>query len=34
MAQKERSKELWLIPKRVSLHQTICLIDGIVDKRP
>lgn len=33
MAQKERSKELWLIPKRVSLHQTICLIDGILKRR-
>lgn len=32
MAQKNRSKELWLIPKRVNLHQTICLIDGILDR--
>ncbi len=32
MAQRDRSKEFWLIPKRVSLHQTICLIDGIVDR--
>lgn len=29
MAQGGRSKELWLVPKRVSLHQTICLIEGI-----
>ena len=29
MAQGNRSKEVWLIPKRGSLHQTICLIDGI-----
>ena len=32
MAQKNRSKELWLIPKRGSLHQTICLIDGITER--
>lgn len=32
MAQKNRTKEIWLIPKRVSLHQTICLIDGIIDR--
>ncbi len=32
MAQKNRSKELWLIPKRNSLHQTVCLIDGIIDR--
>ena len=32
MAQRDRSKEFWLIPKRVSLHQTICLIDGIVER--
>lgn len=32
MTQKDRSKEFWLIPKRVSLHQTICLIDGIVER--
>lgn len=31
MAQKNRSKEIWLIPKRVNLHQTICLIDGIIE---
>ncbi|MDD4187163.1 MAG: AlwI family type II restriction endonuclease [Bacilli bacterium] len=32
MAQQNRSKEVWLIPKRVSLHQTICLIDGIIER--
>lgn len=32
MAQKNRSKELWLVPKRSSIHQTICLIEGIVDR--
>lgn len=32
MAQQNRSKELWLIPKRGNLHQTICLIDGIIDR--
>lgn len=32
MAQKNRSKEIWLIPKRVNLHQTICLIDGIIER--
>lgn len=32
MAQKQRSKELWLIPKRGNLHQTICLIDGIIKR--
>lgn len=32
MAQKNRTKELWLIPKRGSLHQTICLIDGIIER--
>ncbi|MBQ6895545.1 MAG: AlwI family type II restriction endonuclease [Clostridia bacterium] len=32
MAQKNRSKEIWLIPKRVSLHQTICLIDGVIER--
>lgn len=32
MAQKNRSKELWLIPKRVNLHQTVCLIDGIIER--
>ncbi|WP_027120047.1 AlwI family type II restriction endonuclease [[Mycoplasma] testudinis] len=31
MAQKERPKDYWLIPKRGNLHQTICLIDGIVE---
>ena len=33
MAQKNRTKEIWLIPKRVNLHQTICLIDGIIERR-
>lgn len=33
MAQKNRTKELWLIPKRVNLHQTICLIDGIIERK-
>ena len=33
MAQKNRTKEIWLIPKRVNLHQTICLIDGIIESR-
>ncbi|MCI8484368.1 MAG: AlwI family type II restriction endonuclease [Lachnospiraceae bacterium] len=32
MAQKNRTKEIWLIPKRVNLHQTICLIDGILER--
>ncbi|EJT6478467.1 hypothetical protein [Clostridium perfringens] len=32
MAQGNRSKEIWLIPKRGSLHQTICLIDGIIER--
>lgn len=32
MAQQNRSKEVWLIPKRVNLHQTICLIDGIIER--
>ena len=33
MAQGNRSKEIWLIPKRGSLHQTICLIDGITERK-
>ena len=33
MAQKKRTKEIWLIPKRVNLHQTICLIDGIIERK-
>lgn len=33
MAQKNRSKKLWLIPKRSNLHQTICLIDGIIERK-
>ncbi len=32
MAQKNRTKEIWLIPKRVNLHQTICLIDGLLER--
>lgn len=32
MAQKNRTKKLWLIPKRVNLHQMICLIDGIIQR--
>ena len=32
MAQQNRSKEIWLVPKRVNLHQTICLIDGIIER--
>lgn len=32
MAQQNRTKEIWLIPKRVNLHQTICLIDGIIER--
>ena len=32
MAQRNRSKEVWLIPKRVNLHQTICLLDGIIER--
>ena len=32
MAQQNRTKEIWLIPKRVNLHQTICLIDGILER--
>jgi hypothetical protein len=30
MAQKDRDKEYWLIPKRANLHQSVVLIDGIV----
>ena len=33
MAQKNRTKEIWLIPKRVNLHQTVCLIDGIIERK-
>lgn len=33
MAQKDRNKQFWLIPKRSNLHQTICLIDGIVERK-
>lgn len=32
MVQKNRSKEVWLIPKRGSLHQTICLIESIINR--
>lgn len=32
MAQKNRDKEVWLIPKRTNLHQSICLIDGIIKR--
>ena len=32
MVQKNRTKEIWLIPKRVNIHQTICLIDGIKER--
>lgn len=31
MAQGERSKEFWLIPKRANLHQAVYLVRGIVD---
>lgn len=33
MAQKDRTKEIWLIPKRSNLHQTICLIDGLIERK-
>ena len=32
MAQKNRTKKIWLVPKRVNLHQTVCLIDGIIER--
>lgn len=32
MAQKDRSKEVWLVPKRGSLHQTVCLIESIISR--
>lgn len=32
MATKDRTKEIWLIPKRTNLHQSICLIDGILTR--
>jgi AlwI restriction endonuclease len=32
MVQKNRSKEYWLVPKRGSLHQTICLIESIINR--
>lgn len=31
MAQKDRDKEYWLIPKRANLHQSILLIKGILE---
>lgn len=31
MAQKNRDKEYWLIPKRAHLHQSIMFIKGIID---
>ena len=32
MAHKNRSKELWLIPKRVNLHQSIVFVEAILDR--
>lgn len=32
MAQGNRSKELWLIPKRVNLHQSIVFVEAIEDR--
>ena len=31
MAQKNRDKEFWLIPKRANLHQSVVLLKGILD---
>lgn len=31
MAQKNRDKEIWLIPKRVNVHQSICFLLSIKD---
>jgi len=31
MAQKNRDKEFWLIPKRANLHQSILLTRGVID---
>lgn len=31
MAQKQRDKEYWLIPKRANLHQTVTLLKGIAE---
>ena len=31
MAQKNRDKEYWLIPKRANLHQSVVLLKGILD---
>jgi hypothetical protein len=33
MVQKNRSKEVWLVPKRGSLHQTICLIESLLVRK-
>lgn len=33
MAQKNRTKEIWLVPKRVNLHQTVCLIQGLIERK-
>ena len=33
MAQGNRSKEVWLVPKRGSLHQTVYLLQSIVNRR-
>jgi hypothetical protein len=32
MVQKSRSKEVWLVPKRGSLHQMICLVESIINR--
>lgn len=32
MAQGNRSKELWLVPKRVNLHQSIVFVEAIMDR--
>lgn len=32
MAQGNRSKELWLVPKRVNLHQSIVFVEAILDR--
>jgi len=31
MAQKDRDKEYWLIPKRANLHQSVVLLKGIIN---
>lgn len=33
MVQKNRSREVWLVPKRGSLHQTICLIESLINRK-